>query len=269
MKITNVCLRLVILFLTTSFVACGPSKKAHEGRIYLRGIDTAKNLAINIPEPVIQKSDILSISVFSDNPEATLLFNQAQNGGGNTTGVTASSSAVSATAGYLVDVDGNIYFHSLGRINVAGLTKLQLSTLLLEKLKIYLKNPYVEIRFLNARITILGEIGRPGTVNIPEQRISILDAIALSGDVTTYGKRDNILVIREKDGKRQTGRVNLLNPSIYQSEYFYLQQNDLVYIEPIQKKPMGSDAILIRNITLGLSIASTLAVLYSIFENQF
>ena len=269
MKIINVCLRLIILFLTISFAACGPSKKVHESRIYLRGIDTAKNLAINIPEPVIQKSDILSISVFSDNPEATLLFNQTQaNGGGNTSGASTTSGGVSATAGYLVDVDGNIYFHSLGRLNVAGLTKLQLSNLLLEKLKIYLKNPYVEIRFLNARITILGEIGRPGTVNIPEQRISILDAIALSGDVTTYGKRDNILVIREKDGKRQTGRVNLLNPTIYQSEYFYLQQNDLVYIEPIQKKPKGSDAVLLRNIALASSIVSTLAVLYSIFYNN-
>ena len=140
MKIINFCLRLIILFLSISLVACGPSKKAHEGRIYLRGIDTAKNLTVNIPEPVIQKSDILSISVFSDNLEATLLFNQVQtNSGGNASGASATSGGVSATAGYLVDVNGDIYFHSLGKLKVAGLTKLELSTLLLEKLKVYLK----------------------------------------------------------------------------------------------------------------------------------
>jgi polysaccharide export outer membrane protein len=237
--------------------------------LYLRGIDTTTvSLAINIPEPVIQKSDILSITVFSDNPEATALFNQVQTQSpGNASGASSSSGGVSATAGYLVDKKGDIYFHSLGLIPVNGLTKMQLTDTLKQKLSVYLKNPYVEIRFLNARVTMLGEIARPGTINIPEQRISILDAIALSGDLTGYGRRDNILVVREKDGKRETTRLDIRNPAIYQSDFFYLQQNDLVYVEPIQKKPTGSDQLLVRNVAIVTSIVSTVAILISIFQN--
>ena len=261
MRILNVIL-LALVFITVAFTSCGPNKKVHQARLYVRGIDTSQTLALKVPEPVIQKSDILSIVVFSDNPEATALFNQPiQNSGGGSPG----AGAASATAGYLVDVNGDIYFHSLGRIHVGGLTKHQVTELIKEKLGIYLKNAYVEIRFLNARVTMLGELARPGTINIPEQRISILDAIALSGDLTNYGRRDNVLVIREKDGKREIARLNLQHPDIFQSDYFYLQQNDLVYVEPIQKKPTGND-ILLRNVTIATSIVSMAAILITLFQ---
>jgi polysaccharide export outer membrane protein len=255
------------IMLSAGLFSCGPSKKAHEARIYLRGIDTSKNLTVNIPEPIIHKSDILSITVFSNNPEATALYNQLQSlNAPSSAGASSTSGGVTPTAGYLVDIKGNIYFQDLGLIKVEGLTKLQLTDTLNEKLKQYLTNPYVEIRFLNARVTMLGEINKPGTINIPEQRISILDAIALSGDLTVYGKKDNILIVREKDGMRQTARLNLLNPAIYESEYFYLQQNDLVYIEPIQKKPKGDDQALMRTVTITATIVSTIAIVISLFR---
>jgi polysaccharide export outer membrane protein len=120
---------LALAMITIVFTSCGPSKKVHEARLYVRGIDTSQTLALKVPEPVIQKSDILSVVVFSDNPEATALFNQPiQNSGGGGTSTGA------PTAGYLVDVDGDIYFHSLGQIHVAGLTKHQVTELIKEKL---------------------------------------------------------------------------------------------------------------------------------------
>jgi polysaccharide export outer membrane protein len=232
---------------------------------YMQGkFDTAKLSQINASQPVIRTGDLLSIIVFSDNPEATKLYNQSLMGAG-TSGSQVAGSA-SAASGYQVDVNGDIVFQGLGLLHVAGLTKEQLKDTLDIRLKPFLTNPYYNIRFLNYKFTMLGEIGRPGSINIPGERINLLEAIALAGDMTFYGRRDNVLIVRESNGKREFGRVNLLKPEVMTSPYFYLQQNDLVIVEATNKKAIASDQVTLLYISVASTVVSTFAILYSIFR---
>jgi polysaccharide export outer membrane protein len=246
--------------------SCQPSKKVHQERLYLQGIDTASVSEVTMPEPLIQKGDRLSITVFSDNPEATAIYNQVQNGGGATQA--GAQEGGSGVGGYLVDINGNILFHSLGPLHIDGLTKLQLIDLLEKRLDSVLKHPYVEVRFLNKKITVLGEVFKPGVINMPDEKLNIFEAIALSGDVTTFGRKDNVLIVREENGKRTQARLNTKDASIYRSPYFNLHSGDLVYVEPIRKKPTGTDQTVIRNISLAATGVSILALIYSIFRNN-
>jgi polysaccharide biosynthesis/export protein len=262
MKFSNylICGLVVSSFLSSS---CGPSKKVHEDRLYLRNIESAMPMDVKPSDIVIEVGDMLAIQVFSDNPEATLIFNQGAVGANEKSG---SNSTGATGGGYQVNANGDIRFYALGNLHVQGLNKTQLASLLEQKLSVYLKNPYVEIRFTNGRVTVLGEVSRPGILNIPEQKVSLLDALALSGDLTGYGRRDNILVIREQNGKRTIGRLDIRNPNIYKSEYFYLQHNDMVYVEPIRKKPSFNEQSTYRNVSLATSIASIIIVVISLFK---
>jgi polysaccharide export outer membrane protein len=248
--------------------SCQPSKKVHRDRLYLQGIDSSLSAAINAPEQIIQKGELLSITVFSDNPEATAIYNQAQSSSSAITASSTDGTNNGAGRGYLVDLNGNFLFHSLGAIHAEGLTKMQLKESIEQKLDTFLKHPYVEIRFLNKRVTVLGEVSKPGIINIPEERLNIFDALAMSGDMTTFGRKDNVLVIREENGKRTMARLNINEAAVYRSDFFYLHSGDLVYIEPIRKKPSGTDATLVRNISLAASAVSVLAILYSVLKNN-
>lgn len=254
------------LLITVALSSCGVSRKAQQELLYLQGnLDTLPNLTVPVKEPTIQKGDLLSIMVYSDNPEATAIYNQQQ--------ITPASGAATANsgtpAGYLVDEQGNIHFQSLGTLAVQGLTRQGLSRLLTEKLSLYLKNPYITIRFLNFRFTVIGEVMKPGSFTVPEEKLSILEMLGLAGDLTVYGRRDNILVIREKDGKREFGRLDLRRSDIFQSPYFYLQQNDVVLVEANPKKPTVNDQATARNLTIAsviASLVSTIAIAYNIFS---
>ena len=242
--------------------------------VYLQGqFDTARLSQVKITDPLIQKGDQISIVVYSDNPEATKIYNQplivaptTTNGIGTGESSTQGLGNAPSGSGYLVDEDGDIDFQTLGRLHVSGLTRMQLKQLLDSKLKEYLKNPYYNIRFLNNRFTILGEVSHPGIFSIPSEHINLLEAISIAGDLTFYGRRDNILVIREQNGKREFGRMDITKPEIMASPYFYLQQNDIVIIEQNRKKASASDQITTRNISILTSIVSTIAILYSIFR---
>ncbi len=249
-------------------VSCQPSREVHKKRLYLQGIDTSLVKNIEIPEAKIQNGELLSITVFSDNPEATAIYNQAQTSIGAITTTSTDGSNSGAGRGYLVDVQGNFLFHSLGPIHAEGLTRLQLKSQLEEKLDTFLKHPYVEIRFINKRVTILGEVNKPGVLNIPEERLNLLDAMALSGDMTTFGRKDNVLVIREENGVRSMARLDMNDAAIYKSDFFFLHSGDLVYVEPTRKKPSGTDATLIRNISLAATLVSVLAILYQVFRKN-
>ncbi len=135
--------------------------------------------------------------------------------------------------GYLVDPNGNIDIPVVGSLDVAGRTIEETKTLIADKLKPYLNEPTIIIRFLNFRFTVLGEVGAPRTINVPGERMTILEAIGQAGDLTPYSNREKIMVIREQNGKREFGYVNIHSPQVFQSPYFYLQQNDIVYVEPI------------------------------------
>ncbi|HEY8397248.1 MAG TPA: polysaccharide biosynthesis/export family protein [Flavihumibacter sp.] len=245
--------------------ACGASVRNHQQRVILQGIDTTNIGNVVFPEFQIKKGDLLSILVYSDNKEATEIYNQPQTGGNPAVGANMGSAALTLTGrGYQVDNNGEIYFHSLGQVQVAGLTKNQLADLLKERLRPYLQNPYVVVRFANSRITVMGEVLKPGVIEVPDQKISILDAIGLSGDLTNFARRDNVLVVREVDGKRTAARLDLRSADIYSSPYFYLQQNDLVYIEPNRKKPTGNEQVLMRNITIASSLVSVVALIVTL-----
>ncbi|MEO6314995.1 MAG: polysaccharide biosynthesis/export family protein [Chitinophagaceae bacterium] len=191
--------------------------------------------AYNAPSPVIHKNDLLSIYVSSLNSDATMLFNAPS------IPTTTSASANGATVqnvGYLVNEDGNIQFPVLGSIKAEGLTVKELNENLVDSLNIkkLLVDPLITIRFLNFRVTVLGEVGHPTVITVPNEKISILEAIGLAGDLTIYGKRENVLLIREEEGKKIVRRINLNAPSTLTSAFYYLKSNDVVYIEPNRNK---------------------------------
>ena len=186
-------------------------------------------------QPIIHKNDLLSIYVSSLSAEASMLFNAP----GMTSTVTASANGTSTqNVGYLVNDEGNIQFPVLGNLKAAGLTTKQLNENIIDSLvsRQLLTNPLVTIRFLNFRVTVLGEVGKPTVITVPNEKISILEAIGLAGDLTIYGKRDNVLLIREEEGKKIVRRIDLNSPATLTSAFYYLKSNDVIYVEPDKNK---------------------------------
>jgi polysaccharide export outer membrane protein len=233
---------LCFLILTCVFLtSCVNSKKV----VYFNNIqDTILQTGgLNNVESVIQANDQLSIGVSSLNPQASLIFNspnqisavssvstlsQGTPGGSGTMGST------SQPMGYLVSQDGNIKFPVLGKLKAAGLTKKQLEDEIANILneKKLLIDPIVNVRFLNFRVTVLGEVARPTTINVSNEKISVLEALGLAGDLTIYGKRENVLLIREDGTKKIIKRLDLNSEKMLTSPYYYLKTNDIVYVEP-------------------------------------
>ncbi|MBX2924900.1 MAG: polysaccharide biosynthesis/export family protein [Chitinophagaceae bacterium] len=218
---------------------------------------------INIPEPVIQKGDLIGISVFSDNAAASAAFNQQMTGSltaesGMTGAALSGVSGVSGQnmPGYLVDVQGNIRLHSIGAIKAEGLTKTELANSIQEKLTQYLKNPYCNIKFLNYKFTVLGEVAKQGVFSVPGEKISILEALGMAGDMTIYGLKDSIMVIREENGIRSFGILDVSKPDVLLSPYYYLHQNDIVLVKSNPKKPGVSEQTNARNLALVATFAT-------------
>jgi polysaccharide export outer membrane protein len=224
-----------LYFLLPFFLAsCSGTKRiAYFNKIGDTQIKTAN---YNI-EPVIQPNDLLSIVVTSANPEASSVFN-APNEATITTGSPASGTAT-MTTGYLVNVNGDIQFPVLGTIHAAGQNKSQLNSLLIQKIneKKLLVDPIVSIRDLNFRISVLGEVARPGVFNTPNEKLSLLEALSFAGDLTIYGNRENVLLIRENDkGEKLIKRLDLTSQDILTSPYYYLRSNDVIYVEPVMNR---------------------------------
>lgn len=244
---------------------------------YLQGkFDTTALSQVAPSNPIIQPGDIMSIIVYSDNPAATAIYNQplmfsgsaggASASSGGSTGASTLAGAAPTTPGYLVDEGGNIELQGLGRLHVAGLTRNQVKDTVASKLKDYLDNPYCTVRFLNFKFTVLGEVNHQGIFSIPGDRVNLLEALGIAGDMTIYGRRDNVLVIREINGQRQFARLDITKPEIMGSPFFYLQQNDVVYVEASKRKVDASDQVTARNISIVTGIVTTLALLYSILR---
>lgn len=207
------------------------------------GADYKSDIKNNI-EPKIQADDLLGITVSSLSSESNTLFN---NGtitapAGTITSTGASPMAAKNGEGYLVDKSGEVNFPVLGKIKLAGLTKEEAAELLTNEIKKSVKNPTVNVRFLNFKITVIGEVNRPATFTVPTEKVTVLEALGLAGDMTAFGKRENVLIIREKDGVRSAVRVDFTNKDLLNSQYFYLQQNDVVYVEPVKAKGLQGSA---------------------------
>ena len=186
----------------------------------------------NAPKIVIQPYDVLSIKVFASDAEAAEPFNIIT----DLEGSSGYNIELIQLNGYLVDESGQIDFPTLGKISLKNKTIEEAKTFLLHKLKPFLNNPVVNIRHLNFKVTVSGEVLSPGTFTVFDNRISLPEALSLAGDLSDYANRESILIVREQNGERSFHRVNLLSANLFQSEYFYLKQNDLVYVEPVQAK---------------------------------
>lgn len=180
----------------------------------------------------IQKNDVLSITVHTFDPTLSAPFNLMQPGiaGG------AAAGGTSPFTSYIIDENGQIDFPVLGKLTLKGKTATEARMEITDALKKYLKDPVVNVRFVNFRISVIGEVNQPGTFAINNDRVTILEALSMAGDLTDYSNRTNVLIIREQDGIRKFGEFNLQSPEIFKSEYYYLKQGDVVYVEPTENK---------------------------------
>lgn len=209
-------------------VGCGSSKQV----AYWQNIDSISLAASKgLFDAKIMPKDELTILVQTTDPVTSEPFNL------RSTGQTSSKNQIT---GYLVDNDGMINFPIVGKIHVAGLTKTECEDLIKSKIQPYLartENPLVSVRTSSYRITVIGEVNRPGVIPVSTEKISLIEALAEAGDMTIYGKRDNVLLVREdKSGEKHKVRLNMNDANIINSPYYYLQQNDIVYVEPHKVK---------------------------------
>lgn len=250
-----------LFFSIVMFSGCGQTKNVS----YFKDIQQSQAARLDtiagFSKPVIQSDDILSISVFTLNPVTSSVVNQAVSiptlGGNQNTSLSAQS-----TNGFLVDENGEVELTAIGKIKVAGLTTTEARELIREKISKVYKEPNVQVRFANFIVTVLGEVNAPAAYTLPKEKVSILDAIGLAGDLTIYGRRDNILVVRDTEGKKEYARLNLNSSEIFKSPFFYLRQNDVIYVEPNKAKAAANNANSLQ--TLGV-VTSILTVLVLIF----
>jgi polysaccharide export outer membrane protein len=174
----------------------------------------------------------------ANDEKSTMLFNLPQELGNNLYGGYAQGAPT--PPGYLVNSDGNIQFPIIGDIQLAGMTRTQAIEKLKEELSSYIVNPTISIRILNFRVTVLGDVRNPGTFTIPNERITVLEALGIAGDLLITGERENVLVVRDDDGKKREYRIDLTSESLFSSPVYYLQQNDVIYVEPNRAKRNSS-----------------------------
>ena len=211
----------------------------------------------NSYKTIIKPDDLLQITITALDIEAVRPFNLAA-----VTYSTSSNSAIGVAQQqtYLVDTKGEIEFPVLGKIKIGGLTRDETIDLLKGKLSPdYIKDPNVNIRISNYKISVMGDVQRPGSYNIPNERITILDALALAGDVNISGQRNNILIIREEENKKVQYRVDLRSNNLLTSPVYYLQQNDVVYVEPNYARIQSASSN--SNTSLVISISSVIIAL--------
>tara|TARA_Y100001963_G_scaffold124779_1_gene175849 strand:- start:54 stop:848 length:795 start_codon:yes stop_codon:yes gene_type:complete len=236
---------------------------SREEMVYFQNLDQLKgdadHLIYNNLE--IKPNDQLAITVSADEVKAAMPFNLPYVG--NSLGAQTGEVRVNGTPSlqtYLVNAEGEIQFPVLGTIKVAGLNRKELSQMLENKISEYIQEPIVMVRISNFQITVLGEVNHPGTFPITDEYLSLPKALGMAGDLTIYGKRKNVLVVREgKDGEKVHAYLDLTDADVINSPFYYLQQNDVVYVEP--NGPQLQSANYNRNASVYISIASVLVSL--------
>lgn len=255
-------MRKLALFavLAIFFMSCSETKRV----TYLQEVESLPVEVLKqkslLADPRIVPGDLLSISVGSDSPESVSIFNKISSSTSGITENTTTSFVSNNNSTYLVDNKGIIDFPIIGKLNIGGMTRTEAEEFI--KSKIYpqyvKKEPTVTIRVENFKIAVLGEVKTPSIYNVPNERVSVLEAVAMAGDLQLTGRRDNVLLIRFKgDGSKEVARINLNDPNLLFSPYFYLQQNDILYVEPNKSKARTAYTVP-PMLTLSLSILSTL-----------
>ena len=259
------CLFLLSAILLLS-IGCNSTKRINKDFNYLqRGLDSVGT--VKYEESTIQPNDVLFIQVFSGtvSQEQAALFNLSNFGVITTTG-NAISPGGTLTTGYQVDLEGNIEMPLIGKVMVKGLTKEQLVVKLNKLLESYVKEPNTLVRYLYFKVNVLGEVKKPGPVLFKTDKVNLIEALSEAGDLTDYGRRENVMVIREVEGKRTIYTVDLRDGKFFQSPAFQLQQNDVIYVSAntIKLKSVNIDPNFQRDLQTTLSVLSMLAILLSV-----
>lgn len=213
--------------------------------------------------PEIKPDDELLITVNSVNPEASALYNLPLSNPAKSTELFKTSTPMQQT--FRVNNEGNIDFPILGTLHVAGMTLEQLDAMLTQKISEDVEDPIVNVSFVNFKVSVAGEVKHPQAINVTRSRYSILDALAEAGDLTEYGERSNILLVREENGERKFVHLNLNSSDVLNSPYFYLRQNDYVYVEPNTVRQANSKYN--QNNAFKLSVISTIASASSVIAS--
>ncbi len=233
-------------------------------------IERRKEVTI-LPEDIlaINVSTISSITAgaTAGTADPAAVFNNA----GTTYSVSASlgggqGGGGAASKGFLVDNNGYIDYPMIGKLKVSGLTLRQVKELLARRLEAYVKEPVVEARIINFKVTLLGEVNAPGTIIAPNHKISIIDAVAAAGDIPITGRKDNVLIIRETEGRREYARLNLNSKDLFKSPYYYLKQNDVIYIEPSRVRRQENNDFLRFYLPTLTTLLSTAVTIYGVTQ---
>lgn len=241
--------RFILFFFSLLLFSCSSKKDV----IYYQDIDNKEFSSLESinSHPRIQINDILNISTAALNPESVLPFSFNT---GESSSVQPRQVELLKLTGYLVNSDGEINFPQLGKIKVEGKTTQEIQSLLEDKLSLYIKNPTVNVRILNFKFTIQGEIRQPGTYEIIEENMTLPQALGLAGDLTINGRRDNIMIYRQEGGQREVKRIDLTQSDWMNSDYFFIKPNDIIYVEP--NNPKVKSAGFVGNVGTLLSVVS-------------
>lgn len=237
---------------------------------YLRDVDSSSADSINLTytaqqENYITQGDELSIFVNALDIEAVRAYNlPVANVQNLTSRQVVTTGGGGSVQGYWVDPEGNIDFPVLGKLHVEGMTTTMLKDTLTALISQSVKDPIINVGYLNYSVTILGEVKNPGRFSVGKQGMTIFEALGLAGDLTIYGKRSNVLVSREEDGKMQFARLNLNDQSIFASPYYHIRQNDVIYVEPNNARAISS-----QNISLYLSMITTLGSMATVIVSVY
>jgi polysaccharide export outer membrane protein len=247
-------IKAVLFLFALSLISCASKKDL----VYLQNTnDSDSNSRVVNYEPKLQNDDLLSIIVSADQPELTIPFNMPQIQGNYQ--INENQDGIKT---YLIDAYGFIEFPVVGKIKMAGLTRTEAINKLHDAVKEYITNPTINLRILNYKISVLGEVVRPGSFKISSERVTFLEALSMAGDLTIYGKRNNILLVREVDGKATYNRIDITKADFINSPFYYLKQNDVLVVEPnntrINSSAVGPNTTVVIS---SLSLLTTIIIL--------
>lgn len=210
--------------------------------------------------PVVKVDDIINIVIQTLDPQANTILNQG-NLPASSGAVSGGASAQAVISGYLVGKDGSVRMPYIGAVHVAGLTTEQVRDTVAGKISFYFKDPVVNVRFANFKVSVLGEVKNPSTFLIPNEKPTVIDALGLAGDITIYGRRDNVMLIRDNEGQKEITRLNLDSSKSVSSPYFFLRPNDVLYVEASASKVQSTDAYRNRNYAIIAAALGFLTIL--------
>ncbi|HEY2725801.1 MAG TPA: polysaccharide biosynthesis/export family protein [Parafilimonas sp.] len=254
----------IILVLFLGLVSC----TAYKNVPYFQDFaDTAKPMVVKtVPfkSPVIQTDDLLSITIQTIDNDVTNMLNSNNTINNTSAMMPVSTSSTTAAAqpvsGYLVDKDGFVEVPFVGKVHVAGLTTSQAKDLLSTEVNKYFNDAIVNVRYANFKITVIGEVLRPSTYVVPNEKVNIFDALGMAGDMTIYGQRENVLLVRDTLNDKKLVRLNLNNKDVVSSPYFYLQSNDIIYVQPNKYKVAATDAYRNRYFAIAAAVLTVIVV---------